>query len=107
MYRLLGGPTRPAVEAYGSCLGFSVEPESAARKAAALKAEGFLNQKWFMAYGPGDGLAGLDKNVELVRVLRGAVGDDVQLMFDAYMGWSLDYAIAWATAGGAVPPALD
>ena len=96
VYRLLGGPTRPAVEAYGSCLGFSVEPEAAARKAAELKTQGFRNQKWFMAYGPGDGLPGLAKNVELVRVLRQAVGDDVQLMFDAYMGWSLDYAIAWA-----------
>lgn len=96
VYRLLGGPTRPSVEAYGSCLGFSVEPEAAARKAAELKAQGFRNQKWFLAYGPGDGVTGLNKNVELVRVLRQAVGDDVQLMFDAYMGWSLDYAIAWA-----------
>lgn len=96
VYRLLGGPTRSAVEAYGSCLGFSVEPEPAARKAAELKAQGFRNQKWFFAYGPGDGLPGLAKNVELVRVLRQAVGDDVQLMFDAYMGWTMDYAIAWA-----------
>ncbi len=96
VYRLLGGPTRPAIEAYGSCLGFSVEPEAAARKAAELKAQGFRNQKWFLAYGPGDGLPGLAKNVELVRVLRQAVGDDVQLMFDAFMGWTLDYAIAWA-----------
>lgn len=96
VYRLLGGPTRPSVEVYGSCLGFSVEPEPAARKAAELKAEGFRHQKWFLAYGPGDGLAGLAKNVELVRVLRQAVGPDVELMFDAFMGWSLDYAISWA-----------
>ena len=26
VYRLLGGPTRPAVQAYGSCLGHSVAP---------------------------------------------------------------------------------
>jgi L-rhamnonate dehydratase len=31
-----------------------------------------------------------------VRTVREAVGDDVDLMFDAYMGWTLDYAIAWA-----------
>ncbi len=96
VYRLLGGPTRPRIEAYGSCLGFSVEPEAAAKKAAEFKSQGYRNQKWFMAYGPGDGRAGANKSVELVRVLREAVGEDVELMFDAFMGWSLDFAISWA-----------
>ncbi len=96
VYRLLGGPTRASVEAYGSCLGFSIEPVAAAKKAADLKQQGFRYQKWFMAYGPGDGAEGLRKSVELVRILRDAVGDDVHLMFDAYSGWSLDFAIAWA-----------
>jgi len=96
VYRLLGGPTRSSVEAYASCLGFSIEPEAARKKAAELQAEGYRYQKWFMGYGPSDGPAGLKKNVELVRVLREAVGDSVDLMFDAYMGWTLDYAIAWA-----------
>jgi len=96
VYRLLGGPTRASVEAYGSCLGFSVEPEAAARKAAELKAQGFRHQKWFIAYGPGDGQAGMKKNVDLVKALREGAGDEVELMFDAFMGWTLDYAIAWA-----------
>jgi L-alanine-DL-glutamate epimerase-like enolase superfamily enzyme len=96
VFRLLGGPTRASVEAYGSCLGFSVEPEAAARKAAELKGQGFRHQKWFLAYGPGDGPSGLAKNVELVKALREAAGEDVELMFDAFMGWTLDYAIAWA-----------
>lgn len=96
VYRLLGGPTRPQVTAYGSCLGFSVEPEAARKKSAELKAQGYRNQKWFMAYGPGDGPEGLHKSVELVRVLRESVGDDVELMFDAFMGWQLDFAVAWA-----------
>src|SRR3974390_3461727 len=39
VYRLLGGPTRTSVEAYGSCLGYSIEPELAAKRAAALLAE--------------------------------------------------------------------
>ncbi len=95
VYRLLGGPGRREVEVYGSCLGFSIEPDKAAAKAAELKTQGFRHQKWFLAYGPGDGLAGLEKNVDLVRALRQAVGEDVELMFDAYMGWSLDYAIDW------------
>jgi L-alanine-DL-glutamate epimerase-like enolase superfamily enzyme len=93
---LLGGPTRASVEAYGSCLGFSVEPVAAARKSAELKQQGFRHQKWFMANGPGDGPEGIRKCVDLVRVLRDSVGDDVHLMFDAYMGWNLDFAISWA-----------
>lgn len=96
VYRLLGGPTRSKVEAYGSCLGFSVELEAARRKSVELKNAGFRNQKWFMAYGPGDGPEGLQKCVDLVRVLRDAVGPNVHLMFDAYSGWQLDFAISWA-----------
>ncbi len=96
VYRLLGGPTRASVEVYGSCLGFSVEPLMARRRAVELKNQGYRHQKWFLAYGPGDGAAGLIRNVELVRVLREAVGEDSELMFDAFMGWDYNYALAWA-----------
>lgn len=96
VYRLLGGPTRTFVESYGSCLGYSVEPELAAKKASELLGKGFRNQKWFIAYGPGDGLEGLDRNVALVKAVREAVGGDVNLMFDAFSGWNLDYALQWA-----------
>ncbi|MBX5496310.1 MAG: mandelate racemase, partial [Bryobacteraceae bacterium] len=96
VYRLLGGPTRPAVDAYGSCLGYSVEPEAVRSRSAALKKEGYRHQKWFLAYGPGDGVEGLAKNVALVKNLREAVGDDVDIMFDAFLSWNLDYAISWA-----------
>jgi L-rhamnonate dehydratase len=96
VYRLLGGPTRPAVEAYCSTLGYSVQPDSVRKRSAEFKEMGFRNQKWFIAYGPGDGLPGLQKNVEMVKNLRESVGHNVDLMFDAFMGWNLDYAIAWA-----------
>ncbi len=96
VYRLLGGPTRSPVRVYGSCLGFSVEPDRAAERARKLRNQGFLYQKWFLAYGPGDGNRGLALNVELVRALREAVGDGVDLFFDAFMGWDLDYAKRWA-----------
>jgi len=98
VYRLLGGPTRSRVRVYGSCLGYSVDPPAAAKMAAQLVQEGFLHQKWFLAYGPGDGAAGLVQNIALVRELRAAVGEAVDLMFDAYMGWDLNYALAWAKA---------
>jgi L-alanine-DL-glutamate epimerase-like enolase superfamily enzyme len=95
VYRLLGGPTQMPVRVYGSCLGFSIDPPLAAKRAAQLKKDGFVHQKWFLGYGPGDGARGMDLNVQLVKSLREAVGDDVQIMFDAYQGWDLPYALEW------------
>jgi L-alanine-DL-glutamate epimerase-like enolase superfamily enzyme len=96
VYRLLGGPTRESVEMYASCLGFSLEPEAVRRQALTNKNNGFRYQKWFIGYGPGSGPEGMDKNVELVRILRETVGDDTELMFDAYSGWDRNYALEWA-----------
>ncbi len=96
VYRLLGGPTRKSVEAYASCLGYSLEFDKAQSRAVQIKGEGFRYQKWFLAYGPGDGPEDMRKNVDLVRVLREAVGDDVELMFDVYSGWDLSYTLEWA-----------
>ncbi|MFX0146077.1 MAG: mandelate racemase, partial [Candidatus Hodarchaeota archaeon] len=73
VYRLLGGPTRPEVEAYGSCNGFSLEPEAVRTRSVEVQKAGFRYQKWFFAYGPGDGMEGLRKNLELVRNLREAL----------------------------------
>src|SRR5688500_9358370 len=95
VFRLLGGPTQMPVRVYGSCLGFSIDPPLAGKRAAALAKEGFIHQKWFLGFGPGDGARGMDLNVQLVKALREAVGDEVQLMFDAYQGWDLQYAIEW------------
>jgi L-rhamnonate dehydratase len=96
VYRLLGGPTRATVEAYASCLGYSLEPAKAQARAAQVKSEGYRYQKWFLANGPGDGPEGMRKNVELVRLLREAVGEDTELMFDVYSGWDLTYTLEWA-----------
>jgi L-rhamnonate dehydratase len=95
VFRLLGGPTREPVEVYGSCLGFAVDPELAGRRSSQLKKDGFRLQKWFLGYGPGDGARGMDLNVKLVRALRDAVGEDGEIMFDAYQGWDLRYALEW------------
>lgn len=96
VYRLLGGPTRQKVEAYASALGFSLQPESVRKHSLELKQQGFRYEKWFLGYGPGSGAEGLDRNVELVQTLREVLGPDAEIMFDAFQGWSLDYAIAWA-----------
>jgi L-alanine-DL-glutamate epimerase-like enolase superfamily enzyme len=96
VYRLLGGPSRATVEAYASCLGYSLEPDKVQTRAAQIKKDGYRYQKWFLAYGPGDGPAGMRKNVDLVRILREAVGEDTELMFDVYSGWDLSYTLEWA-----------
>ena len=43
-------------------------------------------------WGPVDGAEGMQKNVALVRTVRETVGDGIDIMADAYMGWKLDYA---------------
>ena len=93
VYRLLGGPTRAAVPAYASMLGFPIAPDEAAATALAYKEQGYDAQKWFFRYGPGDGEAGKTKNLEMAAALRDAVGLEYKLMFDAFMGWDTTYAI--------------
>lgn len=98
VYELLGGPTRKEVRVYGSCLGYTVEKGKAGPRARQLYDQGFRHQKWFLAYGPGDGNEGLKRNVDLVEELRDSLGYDAELMFDAYMGWDLPFATAWCNA---------
>jgi L-rhamnonate dehydratase len=93
VYRLLGGPTRPMVPAYASMLGFSTEPAAAAETALAYQEQGYTAQKWFFRHGPGDGSAGIERNLALAEALRAALGPHYRLMFDAFMGWDLPYAI--------------
>ena len=96
VYRLLGG-SRDEVRAYASCLGFSQEPSALQAKARELKKEGYRHQKWFVRdRGPSHGPEGVAQDAEVVRLLRDAVGDDVDLMFDAFWAWDLQYALAWA-----------
>jgi L-alanine-DL-glutamate epimerase-like enolase superfamily enzyme len=98
VYRLLGGPTRASVPAYASMLGFSTEPEAAAELARSYQAQGYSAQKWFFRHGPGDGSAGLERNLALAKALRAALGPHYPLMFDAFMGWDLPYAIQMVRA---------
>jgi L-rhamnonate dehydratase len=96
VYRLLGG-SRRTVQAYASCIGFSQEPSALQSKARQLKEEGYRHQKWFVRdRGPNDGPKGVVEDVEVVRLAREAVGEDVDLMFDAFWQWDLQYALAWA-----------
>jgi len=105
VYRLLGGPTRASVPAYASMLGFSVEPEAAAEAAREYKEQGFTAQKWFFRYGPGDGKQGQERNLALARAVREVVGPSYTLMFDAFMGWDVPYAVEMVRALEPLNPA--
>jgi L-alanine-DL-glutamate epimerase-like enolase superfamily enzyme len=91
VYRLLGGKTKPRVPVYASRL-YSVELSDLAAEAKRYKKEGYRAMKLRFGWGPTDGAAGMQRNIELVRTVRETVGDEIDVMADAYMGWTLDYA---------------
>ena len=93
VYRLLGGPTRDAIDCYASMLGHSLDLDRVAERARWAVEQGFKAQKWFFKYGPIHGLEGMAKNVELVRTVREAVGPHIEIMFDSWMGWDRTYTI--------------
>jgi L-rhamnonate dehydratase len=88
---LLGGRTKPAIPAYYSRL-YTRDLDRLQQEAAACKAEGFRGMKMRCGYPLTEGLAGLEKNVEMVRATREAVGDDVDVMVECYMGFDMPYA---------------
>ncbi len=91
VYRLLGGRTKPKIPVYASRL-YSTPLDELAAEAKKYKKEGYQAMKLRFGWGPVDGAAGMNKNVALLRVVREAVGPDIDIMADAYMGWTLDYA---------------
>ncbi len=91
VYRLLGGRTKPRIPVYTSRL-YASESSELAAEAKRYKKDGYKAMKLRFGWGPVDGAAGMQRNVELVRSVREAVGSDVDVMADAYMGWTLDYA---------------
>lgn len=98
VYRLLGGPTRERIRAYASMLGYSTEPQEAAKVARDFYDRGFTAQKWFFQYNPNHGGEGRRKNIALVRALREKLGEDADLMFDCKWAWDVPYSISMARA---------
>ena len=91
VYRLLGGRTKARIPVYASRL-YSTELRDLATESQRYKNEGYRAMKLRFGWGPADGATGMQRNVELVRTVRETVGDDIDIMADAYMGWTLDYA---------------
>ena len=91
VYRLLGGKTKSLIPVYASRL-YSVPLDELAAEAKKYKDEGYKAMKLRFGWGPTDGADGMQRNIELVRTVRKSVGDSIDVMADAYMGWTLDYA---------------
>jgi L-rhamnonate dehydratase len=96
VHRLLGGPSRTEIPAYASALGYSIEPGRAAERAREFVKLGYRATKWFFRHGPADGREGMIKNAQLVSAVRGAVGDEVDIMLDCWMSWDVPYTVAMA-----------
>jgi L-lyxonate dehydratase len=91
VFRLLGGRTKRTIPVYASRL-YSQPLDELAAEARKYLNDGYRAMKLRFGWGPADGAAGMQKNVDLVRTVRDVVGDGVDIMADAYMGWNLDYA---------------
>ena len=91
VYELLGGPVHRSVQVYASAL-HPVGAEQVAQEAKAYVAEGYEAMKMRFPFGPGDGVRGMAENEAHIANVRDAVGPDIEIMADAYMGWNFNYA---------------
>lgn len=78
---LLGGRVRDRIRLYGSA-GMYMEPARYAEEAAAVAGLGFQAYKMRPGRGP-------EQDLEAVRLMRKAVGPDVDLMVDAHTWWRM------------------
>ena len=91
VFMLLGGRTKPAIPTYYSRL-YTRNLNSLQAEADHFKKEGFTGMKLRCGYPMTEGRKGMMKNVEMVRVVRETVGDEVDIMLEAYMGFNYAYA---------------
>ncbi|MBV8708295.1 MAG: L-rhamnonate dehydratase [Acidobacteriaceae bacterium] len=93
VYNLLGGRTRERIRVYASRLYANENLPQLAGEAQAFVRQGFTFLKQRFGFGPRDGIVGMRKNLALVKTVRDAVGPDVEIAADCYMGWDVSYAI--------------
>ena len=85
VYALLGGKTKGKLPVYAT----TARPDLA-------KKMGFQGAKFPLPYGPGDGNAGMTKNIERVLEVRQSVGPEFPIMIDCYMSLTVPYTIELA-----------
>lgn len=96
VFKLLGGPTREKVRVYASTLGFSLRSDLVEERCKQFIDEGYTAMKWFVRFGPSDGVKGVEENLKLVKTIRDVVGYEVDLMIDCWMSWNVRYAFKMA-----------
>ena len=90
VYELLGGPQKERIPCYASNTDIAYGTEHSLAWFLEL---GFKAVKHFLRHGPESGLAGIRQSEELVARAREQVGDDVELMVDAWMSLDVEYVV--------------
>lgn len=93
VYNLLGGRTRETIRVYASRLYANENLDRLATEARGFVEQGFTALKQRFGFGPRDGAEGMRKNLALVKTVRDAVGPDIEIAGDCYMGWDVPYAV--------------
>jgi L-alanine-DL-glutamate epimerase-like enolase superfamily enzyme len=96
VYKLLGGPVQDKIPAYAGALGYSIEPEKVKERVKGFIQQGYTATKWFVREGPADGPEGVRKNIELMKALREAAGEDMKIMLDCWKSWDVPYTLKMA-----------
>jgi len=86
VYKMIGGDTKS-----GRLNFYCTGPEP-----ASAKEMGFFGAKVALPYSPGEGPAGMRKNVAYLRQKRSEVGPDFPLMVDCYMSLNVQYTVELA-----------
>ena len=93
VYELLGGACREKVPLYASAL-HPVGEQKVVEEARAYVRDGFTAMKARFTAGPPDGPGGMRANVKHLQTIREAIGPEVKLAADAYMGWDIAYGVS-------------
>lgn len=90
VYELLGGPRTTDIPCYASATDHGYGIENSIDWFLEL---GFKAIKVFFRHGPTEDMDGLRRNEELVARAREQVGDDCELMADAWMSFDPEYVV--------------
>ena len=95
IYRLLGGAYRKQIPMYASSMSRTISPDDEAKRLAGLvEKHGFKAVKVRVGNKFGfDEDASPGRSLELVRTVRAALGDDIEIMVDGNSGYSAPRAI--------------
>jgi L-rhamnonate dehydratase len=90
VYELLGGPQKERIPCYASNTDISYGTEESVAWFLEL---GLKAVKVFLREGPESGIAGIAHAEELVARTREQIGDEVELMVDAWTSLDVEYAV--------------